>query len=181
MAPSFLPWMALIFFGPILSIPFSRLTASTAFGQYAKRRGWFLIPEETSPPAELCRVQESFTVPVSPFFRATEYATDFGLLQALLDPYVNAVHVSLLRQRPQASIRTREYMNALSDRLLLDGPFALTRAEKRTLLWDADSVMALHRKLWASPSSHLHDWWQAAFRHYNESMALSVRRTVSGP
>jgi membrane glycosyltransferase len=71
-------------------------------------------------------------------------------------------------------------MNALSDRLLLDGPSSLTGSEKGALLWDADSMMALHQKLWASPASHLHEWWQAAFRHYNESSALFIRRTVSG-
>jgi membrane glycosyltransferase len=101
------------------------------------------------------------------------------LLQAVLDPYVNAIHVLLLRQRHQLAIRTREYMNTLSDRLLLEGPAALTPAEKATLLWDTDSMMTLHQILWASPASHLHEWWQAAFRHYNESLALSARRTVS--
>jgi membrane glycosyltransferase len=177
--PSFLPWMALVFFGPIVSIPFSRLTASIKLGQRARRKGWFAIPEESQPPLELRQVQEPFSVPASPFFQTREYARDYGLLQAILDPYMNAVHVSLLRQRPQASIRTREYMNALSERLLLDGPFTLTPQEKRTLLWDADAMMGLHEKLWSRPASHLHEWWQAAFRHYNESIALSVRRTVS--
>jgi membrane glycosyltransferase len=139
----------------------------------------FLVREETEPPPELERIQEPFVVPASPFFRTREYAADYGLLQAVLDPYVNAIHVSLLRQRYHVSIRARENMNALSDRLLLDGPSSLTGSEKGALLWDADSMTALHQKLWASSASHLHEWWQAAFRHYYESIALSIRRTVS--
>lgn len=179
MQPAFLPWMAPIFVGPLCAIPFSRLTASIRLGERSKKNGLFLIPEETRPPLELQQIQEPFTVPTSPFFQAREYAADYGLLQAVLDPYINAIHVSLLRQRYQVSLRTRENMNILSERLLLDGPVSLTGSEKGALLWDADSMMALHQKLWASPASHLHDWWQAAFRHYNESIALSIRRTVS--
>jgi hypothetical protein len=40
-------------------------------------------------------------------------------------------------------------------------------------------MLAMHQKLWGSPASHLHDWWQAAFRRYVETSALSTRRTVS--
>ena len=56
-------------------------------------------------------------------------------------------------------------MTALADRLLLDGPFGLTVAEKRILLWDAETMLAMHQTLWSSPASRLHDWWQTAFRH----------------
>jgi membrane glycosyltransferase len=116
---------------------------------------------------------------VNQFFRAKQYAADYGLLQAVLDPYVNAVHVSFLRQRETVAVRTREYLNTLGERLLRDGPEALTQQEKYTLLWDVDSMRALHRRLWRSPASTLHEWWESAFRHYNESLALSVRRAVS--
>ena len=105
--------------------------------------------------------------------------SDYGLLQAVLDPYINAIHVSLLRQRAEACLRTREYFAMLSERLLLEGPLALTLAEKRMLLWNADAMLSMHQKLWSSRPSHLHGWWQAAFRHYVESSALSTRRTVS--
>ncbi|HEY5913717.1 MAG TPA: hypothetical protein VJA21_24275 [Verrucomicrobiae bacterium] len=59
------------------------------------------------------------------------------------------------------------------------GPFALTLAEKRMLLWDAETMLALHQTLWSSSASRLHGWWQIAFRQYVESGALSIRRTVS--
>ena len=179
LVPSLLPWLVPVLAGPVLAIPFSRLTASRSLGLRAKAKGWFVTPEEAEPPTELVKLAEPFILPRHPFFRAKEYASDYGLLQAVLDPYVNAIHVSLLRQRTEIGSRTREYMALLADRLLLDGPFALTPAEKRTLLWDADAMLAMHQKLWSSPASHLHEWWQAAFRHYVESSALSTRRTVS--
>jgi membrane glycosyltransferase len=178
-APGFLPWMTLILFGPIMAIPFSRITASKKLGQWARKNNWLLVPEESQPPLELQKIEEPFIVPAGPFFRSREYAPDYGLLQVILDPYINAIHVSLLRQRPQVSVRVRDYLNTLSERLLLDGPFALTPREKRALLWDADSMMSAHQKLWSRPASHLHDWWHAAFRHYNAAIERSARSTVS--
>lgn len=178
-APWLLPWMAPVLIGPILAIPFSRLTASQALGRKAAAAGWFRIPEEQAPPEELKNLERPFLPPAMSFFQAKEYKSDYGLLQAILDPYINAIHVSMLRQRKEASQRTQGYLTLLSDRLLLDGPYTLSPGEKRTLLWDADAMLAMHQKLWSSPSSHLHEWWQGAFRNYVESSALSIRRTAA--
>jgi membrane glycosyltransferase len=179
LAPTLLPWLAPVLIGPLMAIPFSRIIASTRLGRRARERSWFVVPEETQPPIEFQRLREPFTEYAGPHFPTKDCAADFGMLQAILDPYVNALHVFLLRQRHQISLRTHEYMIALTDRLLLDGPFALTPREKRVLLWDRDSMRAAHLKLWASPGSHLHDWWRAALRHYSESNALKTRRSVS--
>jgi membrane glycosyltransferase len=179
LAPSLVPWMTPVLAGPILAIPFSRLTASRKLGQKAASAGWFRVPEEAQPPVELEHLEQPFIAPPQPFFQGRDYKADYGLLQAILDPYINAIHVSLLRQRKEASQRTHGYLALLSDRLLLDGPYTLSPGEKRTLLWDADAMLAMHQKLWSSPSSHLHEWWQGAFRNYVESSALSIRRTAA--
>ncbi len=177
--PSFLGWMSLVFIGPLLGVVFTRYTACEKKGGNARTNGWFLTSEEIAPPVELQQVEEPFVVPAPPFFRAQEYAKDYGLMQVLLDPYVNAIHVSLLRQGRQVSPKTRQYINALGDRLLLDGPHTLGPREKRALLWDAECVLTAHRRLWSSPASHLHSWWQAAFRHYNEASVLVTRRNLN--
>jgi membrane glycosyltransferase len=176
--PSLLLWLAPVLAGPILAVPVSRMTASTNLGLEAKTRGWFVIPEEVAPPGEVAKLEERVTSPQNILLGSREYAPDYGLLQAVLDPYINSVHVSLLRLRTESSVRTRENMTLLADRLLLQGPNALTSAEKKALLWDAEAMLAMHETLWSSPASHLHEWWQTAFRHYVESSALSIRRTV---
>ena len=177
--PSLLAWMAPVLAGLVLAIPLSNFTASRRFGLRARASGWFVTPEEAEPPPELENLTEPFLLPAHPFFRSAEYVSDYGLLQAVLDPYINAIHVSLLRQRTETGLRTREYFAMLSERLLLEGPLALTSAEKRMLLWNSDAMLSMHQKLWSSRPAHLHGWWQAAFRHYVESSALSTRRTVS--
>jgi membrane glycosyltransferase len=178
-APYLCLWLLPVLAGPIIAIPLSHFTASCRWGRRARSQGLFLTAEEAHPPAVLAHIDEPFIPPVQPFFREKDYAADYGLLQAVLDPYVNAIHGSLLRLRNETGGRTREYMSLLADRLLLDGPFTLTLSEKRTLLWDADAMLVMHQKLWSSPPSHLHEWWQAAFRNYVESSALTTRRTVT--
>jgi membrane glycosyltransferase len=172
-------WLTPVLVGPLVAMPFSRWSASPKRGRRARAGKWFVTPEEVAPPAELQKLEEPFIGAAQPLFLTKEYASDYGLLQAILDPYVNAIHVSFLRQRSESGARTKEYLGMLADRLLLDGPFTLTLAEKRSLLWDAEAMLAMHHKLWGSPSSHLHEWWQAAFRNYVETSALSARRTVS--
>lgn len=174
LAPRHLLWLWPVFLGPLIAVPFTRFTAMEFGTKKAKRKRWFTIPEETDPPPELQEIAHSFEFQPDEFFRSKQYAADFGLLQALLDPYVNALHVSLLRQRDQVATRTQEYMNALGNKLLHHGPAALTRQEKNTLLWDANSVWELHRRLWRSPGPELNEWWQRAFRHYNESIPPTI-------
>jgi membrane glycosyltransferase len=98
---------------------------------------------------------------------------DYGLLQAVLDPYVNAVHVALLRQR-RPSESSREYFLHLRQRLLTEGPAGLTAREKMALLLDADSLIWLHRELWRLPAGALADWWRLAMRQYNVLTATPV-------
>jgi len=178
-APGFLLWFSPVLAGPLLAVAFDRFIAHKSISLHARERGWFLVPEETVPPVELRLPDAKLSPqPSGEFFRSEPYVGDFGLLQAVLDPYCNAVHVSVLRPRESVT-RTQEYVSELGDRLLRAGPNALTAQEKNTLLWDADSMRGLHRRLWRSPACDLHEWWQVAVRHYNESLALSVRRTIN--
>ena len=177
--PALLPWLIPVFIGPLVALPLSKITASARLGRAAKVRGWFLTPVETAPPPDLATFGEPFTLPVQPFFLAPQYVPDYGLLQAVLDPYLNSLHVSMLRLRKEGVSLTREYLSLLANRLLSAGPLALTPAEKTTLLWDSDAMLFMHQTLWSSPAAHLHEWWQAAFRHYVETSELSVRRIAT--
>lgn len=179
LTPDYLGWMLLVLLGPLTAILFTRLTASSVIGEKARAHGWFVTATETVPPKELAAVATPFSVPAPPFFQAQDYAEDYGLLQVLLDPYLNALHASLLRQRRQAGPRIREYLHTLGERLLQHGPQALQPREKRALLWNAEWVLAAHGRLWSRPAAELHPWWQAAFRHYNEAGVLATRRQQS--
>ena len=152
--------------------------ASNKLGRASQRHGWFLIPEETQPPNELQRLQEFLAIPQNQGLFAGSEAEDYGLAQAILDPCVNSIHVSLLHERQHVPIRTHEHMLTLCDQLLRDGPATLSARDKRILLWDADCVLTLHRKLWSSPSARWPRWWQEAFQNYMKSLPQNETKAV---
>ena len=179
-APDLLPWLAPVLVGLTLAIPFARLTSSQRWSEAARAQDWFLIPEETSPPFELRGLDQQFSsTGENSFFKQSDYAEHYGLLQAVLDPYMHAVHVSLLRLREQVHERTREYSQELQSKVLSEGPRSLTEDQRNNLLWDAEALMSVHRRLWTCSAGSLAVWWGQALRHYNESTAVATRRSVT--
>jgi membrane glycosyltransferase len=92
---------------------------------------------------------------------------DYGLLQAVVDPYINAVHVSFLRAKEDPPHGSEERFVGLRSALLRKGPMALAPRERLSLLMDADSMHVLHHELWATPAAGLAEWWQLALKHYS--------------
>jgi membrane glycosyltransferase len=100
---------------------------------------------------------------------------DAGLADAVLDPYVNAIHVSLLREKGQNPAYAQALadlgvgqpvVRSLCERLLADGPDHLGRTEKLLILSDAEVLPWLHRQAWLRPSGTLARWWQEQIRQY---------------
>ena len=164
--PSFFWWLSPVLAGLVVAIPLSLLLGSARLGAAARRVGLFLMPEETVPPYELRRLEKNLAECYQHMRPIRELRDDYGLLQAVLDPYINALHVSLLRQRRPARA-ARAYFLGLRERLLREGPGPLTAREKRALLLDPESVAWLHRELWRRPHDELAAWWQLAMRQYN--------------
>ncbi len=164
--PAFAAWMSPILLGMISSIPLSLVTGQLAAGQFVRRRGLFVSPEESNPPPELPRLARNLEACARHTPPLPELAADYGLMQAVLDPYVNAVHLALLRERDQPAVVEGRFA-PLRARLLRDGPAALSSKDKLALLLDADSMSELHRDLWSMPADRLAGWWRTAIRAYN--------------
>ncbi len=165
-SPPFFLWLSPVVVPLVFSIPISILLSQGSVGRGARRMGLFLTPEETFPPYELKRLQQNLAEcyrHLSPF---EPLRADYGLMQAVLDPYVNAMHVALLRQRKPTE-EAREWFTQLRERLLRDGPARFTHKEKMALLMDAESMITLHRDLWSCPAEDLAEWWRLAMRQYN--------------
>jgi membrane glycosyltransferase len=167
MAPRLLPWLSPVLSGLCLSIPFSILTASAAAGRRARTLGLFLTPDETDPPWVLKQLAENLSKAAERIRPHPSLLREYGLLLALLDPYINAIHLSLLRLRRNPPPESREYFHDLRERLLAHGPDRLAPKEKTALLFDHDSVNWLHDQLWSSTGATLAPWWQFAIRQYN--------------
>ncbi|MDR1284062.1 MAG: glucans biosynthesis glucosyltransferase MdoH [Opitutaceae bacterium] len=163
-------WMSPIFAGILLVVPVSLLTGQRSPGQRLRRRGLFCTPNETAPSPELADLARALAPPPPDAPRHAplpELAADYGLMQAVLDPYVNAVHVALLREKDTMPPASEERFALLRQRLLREGPAALDQRDKLSLLMDAESMILLHRDLWSAHTSGLADWWRHAIRSYN--------------
>lgn len=165
-SPPFFWWLSPVIAGLVLSIPLSIFLSKASFGHAAYSLGLFMTPEEVAAPYELRRLEQNLAEAYRHLPPIGPLRGDYGLLQAVLDPYVNALHVALLRQRRQSE-ESREWFVQLRDRLLRDGPGKLTTREKMSLLMDAESMIALHRELWNTPAESLAQWWRLAMRQYN--------------
>jgi len=164
--PAFFWWLSPVLAGLLLSIPVSIILSKNSHGTNARKLGIFLTPEETQPPHELSRLTQNLMECYKHMRPLETLRNDYGLLQAVLDPYVNAVHVAMLRQR-RPSEESRDWFVTLRQRLLCEGPAQLTTKEKLALLLDAESMILLHEELWKKPSSSLAEWWRLAIRQYN--------------
>jgi membrane glycosyltransferase len=160
-------WMSPLLAGMIFSIPLSFVTGSATIGAWFARHGIFTTPDETHPTAELVRLNAALAAPSTTRHPPPELAANYGLLQAVLDPYVNATHVSLLRAKDDPPATAAERFESLRQRLIAQGPEALQPRERAALLGDLDSMVTLHETIWATPSQKLSPWWQLALRHYD--------------
>ena len=100
---------------------------------------------------------------------------DSGLTEIVLDPYVNAIHVSLLREKklnPNYAEALSQLgtglpeVRALGEKLLADGPGALNPQEKVLVMSDADTMSWLHRQAWLRPGETLATQWRSGIRQY---------------
>ncbi|HXR08687.1 MAG TPA: hypothetical protein VN765_15225, partial [Candidatus Acidoferrum sp.] len=167
-------WFAPVVAGIVLSIPLSVLTSRAVWGGRARDLGLFLTPEETGPPPELAGLRARMAA-LRQAGKTAPGPRDAGLAAAILDPYVNALHASLLRENRLNPVYARVLAQMgvggpevplLRERLLAEGPEKFERREKLLILSDAESLPWLHRQVWLRPAGTLAPWWQAAVRKY---------------
>ncbi|HWA10841.1 MAG TPA: glucans biosynthesis glucosyltransferase MdoH [Opitutaceae bacterium] len=167
-APDMLPWLAPVLAGLVFSIPFSALTSRIRAGRRARRLGLFLIPEETAPPPGLAELDDDHGDE-----ELVGEGPDRGLVLAVVDPYINALHLCLLRERSGQAEEIRQYFEENREKLLRVGPAALPPQEKLALLSDADSMDWLHRELWRRRPADLAPAWRQVLAH-NRRLRLAA-------
>ena len=168
-------WFTPVLAGMVFSVPLSVLTSRRNLGARAKSLGLFLTPEEIRPPMEIVSLRSrmkihELTEADSPVLAHT------GLARAVLDPYVNAIHVTLLREKQlnpdYAEHFARigagtEAVRALGEKLLAAGPDKLKPAERMAVLADQSVMVWLHQQAWLRPEEKLAPWWKAMIREFS--------------
>jgi membrane glycosyltransferase len=168
-------WFTPVLAGLVLSVPLSVFTSRRSLGARARSLGIFLTPEELAPPPELVSLRGHLKI-----HELTGDATPrrpySGLADAVLDPYINAIHVSLLREKQLNPVYAeqlvalgagREEVRVLGEKLLAEGPDKLTSTERLLVMADEKIMVWLHRQAWLRPGESLSSWWRVAILEYS--------------
>jgi membrane glycosyltransferase len=142
--PSFLWWLLPVAGALAVSIPISVWSSRVSLGRALRSGRLFLIPEESDPPRVLRRMRR--------FFRNAP--RDVGFVDAVVDPCHNAIACAADVARTQHSEALRRVNDALVGRALIDGPDALSPADRSALLGDVQALSRLHFGVWAAPDAH---------------------------
>jgi membrane glycosyltransferase len=173
--PTLFWWFLPVLAGMMLSIPLSVFTSRNSLGARTRKLGMFLAPEEITPPLELIALRARMKIHelTANMMLRRPHA---GLAEAVLDPYVNAIHVSLLREKQLNPVYSEQLANlgvgsdgtrALGEKLLDEGPDRLTAAERLQVMADANLMVWLHQQSWFRPGESLAAWWRAAIQEYS--------------
>jgi membrane glycosyltransferase len=155
---SFFFWNSPIFIPLILSVPLSVLSSKSSVGQWLRKLDLFLIPEEIAPPQELESLKRHLYLrEVSkPGLPTHERA---GFARAVIDPWVNSLHLSLLRRKRKISKDIAKRRQRLQDKAFSHGPRGLSAKEKKELLHDPGALLQLHQRVWESPDQAVAQMW----------------------
>jgi len=165
--PAFFWWMSPIFIGLVCSIPLSVLLSKTSAGSASRRMGLFVTPQESIPPLELAELQVNLEACMQHIPPLEPLRKNYGFMQVVIDPYVNAIHLSLLRRRSKHRRLDSAYFTQLQNRVVAEGPDVLSRREQMALLLTPECMAWLHEQIWLLPPEKLAPWWMTALRQYN--------------
>ncbi|MBM4265646.1 MAG: glucans biosynthesis glucosyltransferase MdoH [Deltaproteobacteria bacterium] len=140
-------WVVPVLGALAISVPLSVLSSRQSVGVGFRRMGLLLIPEEVKPP-ELMRNLDVVLERKRHEANGDGESRD-GFVRAIVDPYVNAVHRSLLRGPRQLAPPIEEARRELAERAIRNGPAVLDRRERARLLNDARLLEDLHLRVWS--------------------------------
>jgi membrane glycosyltransferase len=155
---SFFLWMTPILAGLILSAVVSVLTSRTRYGGALLRHKILATPEEIHPP-DVMRLADGAVAAVDAALTAHASARE-GVVAAVVDPYVNGVHVSLLEAEADP------FPEALMEKWLSEGPDCLNKQEMAEVMYSPQAMLQMHRSVWSRPFEQMHLQWSRAVESY---------------
>ena len=158
----FFLWMSPILAGLVFSSVVSVWTSRARYGRALQRKKILSTPEELFTP-EIIRLADTASAAVDSALTANAMNRE-GVMAAVVDPYVNGVHVSLLETNAE------ECPSELIEKWLSDGPESLNKLEMAEVMYCAQGMLFMHRSVWARPFEHMNAAWSRAVESYRTRM-----------
>ena len=167
LSPTLFWWLSPVTFGLMVSIPLCVVLSMPGLGRRLRALSLFVIPAETNPPSVVSHLEKNLESIHHRLTPSPWLGEQYGMTQVVIDPYINAAHCSLLRDKQAPGAAAHKHLQELADTLLAKGPAALNRKEQMVLLRNAQAVTDLHERVWCLPEAKLSHWWRMAMRDYN--------------
>lgn len=152
--PAFFWWLAPIVIALVFSVPLSVYFSRVRLGRRARKFRLFTIPEEIEPSPELTALNEHLA--------PLDAGGDNAFVHAVVDPYINAIHIAMLRIKTSMPPEKAKRLKRLRVKALTLGPDKLSPLDKSDLLEDIDSMNALHFDVWQLTDRELSAQWGLA-------------------
>ncbi len=138
--PSFLWWLLPVVGALLFSIPISVYSSRVTLGRSARKRGFFLIPEETEMPPVVAAT--AYYNKIAPSFS--------GVQKAVIDPFVNALTCATHTVRRKISTAMQAQREELFQTALTQGVDTLSDQQRNRLISDPALLSRLHYAVWSS-------------------------------
>ena len=153
--PDFLLWLAPIWIGLLFSVPMGVYFSRPASGTVSRR--FVRSCEDTREEHELGQTLAESDLGIGFFI-----STGSGFQNAVVDPIINAVHISILRESGEPA-----QASALPDKAFFQqDPATLDRETQLRILESPESMLDLHEAVWRLPQSELHPAWHKVLERY---------------
>ena len=152
-------WSSPLVISLLLSIPVSMLTSRAGMGRLFRKFRLFTTPEEVRLPREYEDIEDYLQ-------KTAQDRTSFGIpaeegfVRAAVVPAINTLHRCLLRGARILAPEIGQRRDKILDKVLQNGPEALSKKEKKELLYDGERMARLHEHIWELPRNVLEERWK---------------------
>lgn len=146
-------WMSPVLGGLLLSI----LTATLTSIQTKPGSLVFATPDETAPDFILQKFEENYVeLQKHPCFSTRDL-----FIRVIVDPLAFQQHMTYIPQRSHVPESSRQQRAEWVERLLAQGPSAISNSERLVILEDEELLSELHAKVWQLPERQFHEQWMS--------------------
>ena len=79
----------------------------------------------------------------------------------VVDPLAFRQHMTYIPQRTNVPASTRQQRAEWLERLLAQGPSAITNSERLVIMEDAEMLTQLHSQVWQLPETQFNEQWMS--------------------
>ena len=89
------------------------------------------------------------------------FSTRDLVIRVIVDPLAFQQHMTYIPQRSHVPESSRQQRAEWVERLLAQGPSAISNSERLVILEDEELLSELHAKVWQLPEQQFHEQWMS--------------------